>query len=119
MRFMYRSMHLLRRSDREQVIVNFEAPRGSRVAHMHHCSHIVEVAEEICEHVFMLTVGSASLLALGLTCRVLPEPAVDRLWKTQPNLSPLTRVLPSDSWEYSTEYFDKEIGSIVMQFVPN
>lgn len=67
---------------------------------MHHCLNIEEIVEAICEQVFLLQDGPASLLAFGLACYALLEPALDRLWRTQTNLSPLVRVLPADSWTY-------------------
>ena len=77
----------------------------SRFAPMHRCLYIVEVAEAVCEHIFLLKEGSSTLLAFGLTCHVLLEPALARLWETQTNLSPLMRTLPGESWTY----FGKDI----------
>ncbi|EPT02478.1 hypothetical protein FOMPIDRAFT_82551 [Fomitopsis schrenkii] len=80
---------------------------------MHHCLNIEEIVEAICEQVFLLQDGPASLLAFGLACYALLEPALDRLWRTQTNLSPLVRVLPADSWTY----FGKNIVTLTRPLV--
>lgn len=43
--------------------------------------------------------NSRDVARLARTCKVLAEPALDVLWRTQHSLSPLVMCLPSDVWE--------------------
>ncbi|KZT72380.1 hypothetical protein DAEQUDRAFT_755211 [Daedalea quercina L-15889] len=71
--------------------------------------------EAISEHVSSLRDGAGprTLLAVGLTCHSMLDPALDRLWKTQASLVPLVRTLPADAWTH----FGKNIVTLTRPLV--
>ena len=71
---------------------------------MHHALEIEEILSNIFGH-FSLTDDIAtavpSLAVLARTCRAFKEPALDVLWRTLGDLSPLARCLPEASHRFS------------------
>lgn len=75
---------------------------------MHHCLLIPELTLYILHlladdrptwHDSRYLRNSRDVARFAQTCKVLSEPALDILWKTQHSLSPLVMCLPSDIWE--------------------
>ena len=56
----------------------------------------VEIFQAILDYIYPIKSNRQSLVALALTCRVLSEPSLDRLWKKLPSLEPLIRSYTND-----------------------
>ena len=62
----------------------------------HQALNISEILHRICEH---LPYDRATLAVLARTAKIFYEPAIASLWYNIPNLVPLVRFFPPDSWE--------------------
>ncbi|KAI0077599.1 hypothetical protein K474DRAFT_1068317 [Panus rudis PR-1116 ss-1] len=74
---------------------------------MHHCLFISEVAFLVAQEAVLYKHGRhpsetrqslADVLALGLTCRALLEPALDVVWRCQNGIGNLIKCMPNDLW---------------------
>ncbi|KAJ6491978.1 hypothetical protein C8R45DRAFT_900967 [Mycena sanguinolenta] len=64
---------------------------------MHHCLSILELVDNICEHLQGVDDGLGTLAALARTCRSFHDPALNYLWADQHNgLVNLIRCMPPD-----------------------
>ena len=74
---------------------------------MHHTLEIQDILSNIFHHFFLPESHTAAhdLAALARTCRTFKEPALDVLWRTLNNLSPLARCLPEASHKLTSQEY--------------
>ncbi|KAJ6491971.1 hypothetical protein C8R45DRAFT_190055 [Mycena sanguinolenta] len=69
---------------------------------MHHCLSILELIENICDHLQGDDDGPGTLAALARTCRSFHDPALNHLWAVQDDgLVNLMRCMPPDLFEFN------------------
>ena len=74
---------------------------------MHHALEIQEILSNIFDHFFPVDdrAAATNLAALARTCRAFKGPALDLLWRSLDDLSPLARCLPEASHELSSQEY--------------
>lgn len=87
---------------------------------MHRAMTILEVVEEVC---YYLSTGTSSrnALALAVTCKILHNPALNSLWKTQKSIIPLLSCLPDDLFNKRPNLSDDQAlvrCTIVLPYIP-
>ncbi|TBU48568.1 hypothetical protein BD309DRAFT_949407 [Dichomitus squalens] len=65
----------------------------SQTSQTHRALRVLEVFMRVCEYA-----DERTLARLARTCRHFCEPATQELWRVLPNLTPLVRCFPRDSW---------------------
>ena len=79
---------------------------------MHACLNVDEILRLlVCELVG--SEANATAVSFACCCKKIREPALDGLWKTQDQLTPLLKCFPQDVWEET----DGDFVSQVMKFI--
>ncbi|KAF9778937.1 hypothetical protein BJ322DRAFT_1024796 [Thelephora terrestris] len=65
---------------------------------MHRLFYVEELVRQIAFDAYERPLGSASLLALACSCKILEGPVMDVLWQRQKLLDIILRTLPADCW---------------------
>jgi len=65
---------------------------------MHPCLSVDEVLRFLAR-ILVASEAKGTTVALACCCKIIEEPALDVLWETQNQLTPLLKCFPRDIWE--------------------